>query len=104
MAQFDVYLNGSSKSKKTIPYVLDIQSELFGNTSTRVVVPFVYKKKLEETVDRLNPIFKVEDDWVIMLTSQMGAVPVTFLRKKITNLAHQRDSIIAAVDLLITGL
>jgi len=39
MAQFDVYTNLNPVTKRTIPYLLDIQTDLLNNLTTRVVIP-----------------------------------------------------------------
>ncbi|PVY77590.1 CcdB protein [Tamilnaduibacter salinus] len=39
MAQFDVYANPSKKSRGAYPYLVDIQSEVLTELSTRIVVP-----------------------------------------------------------------
>ena len=44
MAQFDVYRNTNSATRKSIPYVLDVQTDLLDTLATRVVVPLVLKE------------------------------------------------------------
>ena len=38
MAQFDVYHNPNPATRKTIPYLLDVQADLLDAMATRVVV------------------------------------------------------------------
>lgn len=105
MAQFDLYRNGNSATRARIPYLLDVQSELLDSLATRVVVPLckpgILKGRLAE---RLNPVFEVEGREVAMLTPELAGVPVKALGEPIANLSSQRGAIIAALDLVITGI
>ena len=38
MAQFDVYTNPNLATKRAIPYLLDIQTDLLNSLTTRVVL------------------------------------------------------------------
>jgi toxin CcdB len=49
MAQFTVYQNNNPLSKKSIPLLLDIQSNLLESLQTTVVIPLV---KLEANIDK----------------------------------------------------
>ena len=105
MAQFDVYRNANSASRARIPYLLDVQSDLLDSLATRVVVPLckpgVLKGRLAE---RLNPLFEVEGKEVAMLTPELAGVPTKALGEPIGNLSSRRGAIIAALDLVITGI
>jgi len=105
MAQFDVYRNANSATRARIPYLLDVQSDLLDPLATRVVVPLckpeVLKGKLAE---RLNPVFEVEGSKMAMLTPELAGVSRKILGERVGNLANERYSIIAALDLLIIGI
>ena len=105
MTQFDVYRNANPASRARIPYLLDVQSDLLDPLATRVVVPLckpeVLKGKLAE---RLNPVFEVEGRSMAMLTPELAGVSRKMLGERIGNLADERRSIIAALDLLFTGI
>jgi toxin CcdB len=105
MAQFDVYRNANPASRARVPYLLDVQSDLLDTLATRVVVPLckpeVLKGKLAE---RLNPVFEVEGRKMTMLTPELAGVSRKALGEQIANLASRRDSIIAALDLVISGI
>jgi len=105
MAQFDVYRNANPATRARIPCLLDVQSDLLDVLATRVVAPLckpeVLKGKLAE---RLNPLLEVEGRSLAMLTPELAGVSRKALGEPIANLAHERASIIAALDLVITGI
>jgi len=105
MAQFDVYRNINPASRTHIPYLLDVQSDLLDPLSTLVVVPLCKPEVLKgRLAERLNPVFEVEGREVIMLTPELAGVSRKILGEKIDNLSGERSAIIAALDLLITGI
>jgi toxin CcdB len=105
MTQFSVYLNTNSDTKAVYPLLLDIQNDLIAELATRVVVPLcpasVMNGKLMTT---LTPVFDIEDKPYVMLTPQLAGVAIKQLGAKTSDLAQQRNAIIAALDMLITGL
>ncbi len=105
MAQFDVYRNANPATRARVPYLLDVQSDLLDILATRVVVPLckpeVLKGKLAE---RLNPLLEVEGRSLAMLTPELAGVSRKVLGEPIANLARERALIIAALDLVITGI
>ncbi len=104
MAQFDVYENPDSAGSEEIPYLLDVQSDLLDALATRVVVPLVAKPAAGQPAARLNPQFRIRNMAVVMSTPELAGIPKTRLSKKITNLAAKRDEIIAALDIVFTGI
>ena len=104
MAQFDVYLNSNPDTRKTIPYLLDIQADLLDMLATRVVVPLVLAEKMELAARQLNPQFKVKGVAVVMSTAELAGITNRSLGEKVTSLKTKRDEIIAALDLLFTGI
>jgi len=105
MAQFDIYRNANPATRLRIPYLLDVQSDLLEPLATRVVVPLcrpeVLKGKLAE---RLNPVFAVEGHRMALLTPELAGVSRKMLGERVGNLSNERASIIAALDLLFTGI
>ena len=104
MAQFDVYLNSNPDTRKTIPYLLDIQADLLDMLATRVVVPLVLAEKMELAARQLNPQFKVKGVAVVMSTAELAGITNRSLGEKVASLKNKRDEIIAALDLLFTGI
>jgi len=104
MAQFDVYLNPNTATRKVIPYLLDVQTELLDTLATRVVVPLVVAEEMGLSARHLNPQFKVKGTAVVMSTAELAGVSNRLLRDKVASLKTKRDEIIAALDLLFTGI
>jgi len=103
MAQFDVYTNPNPATKKTIPYLLDVQSDLLNDLTTRVVIPLYALTAMSKAAQHLNPRFSIQGTDVIMSTAELAGVTLTTLGDKVCSLMEHRNEIIAALDFLITG-
>jgi toxin CcdB len=103
MAQFDVYENQNPETKKLIPYLLDVQSDLFDDLTTRVVVPLFTIAAMGKPAKYLNPQFKIKRNTVIMSTAELAGVKLHVLGDKVCSLREHRTEIIAALDFLFTG-
>jgi toxin CcdB len=105
MAQFDVYRNANPATRTRIPYLLDVQSDLLEPLATRVVVPLARPEVLGgKPAERLSPGFEVEGRRLLMLTPELAGVPRKALGEPVASLAGERHAIIAALDLVFTGI
>lgn len=104
MGQFDVYRNGSRRSARTVPYLLDLQADLLAASRRRVVAPLVVSSIITETFKRLTPTFEIEGVEVIMSTLEIASVPNETLQEQIASLKDRRDDIMAAIDFLFFGI
>ena len=102
MTQFDVYRN-PNRSAAEFPYLLDVQSDLIGRLSTRVVVPMAHATAFK-AAQHLNPVFDFEGQDLIMSTSDLAAIPQAALGERVGSLESRRHEILAAIDFLITGV
>lgn len=98
MARFDVFENDGGAG-----YLLDVQSDLLHGLNTRVVVPLLPKPFAPSPAQRLNPVFNIEGQELVMATQYMAAVPGRELRSGVGNLAEHHDEISAALDMLFLG-
>ena len=103
MAQFDVYTNPNPETKRTIPYLLDVQTDLLGNLTTRAVIPLYSVSAMGKAAKHLNPRFSIKKNIVIMSTAELAGVTLNRLGDKVCSLQGHRNEIIAALDFLITG-
>ncbi len=98
MARFEVFQNETGPG-----YLLDVQSDLLGGLNTRVVVPLLPESSAPAAAQRLNPVFEVQGQKVMMATQFLAAVPELELRVSAGSLAEQHDAISAALDMLFLG-
>ena len=98
MARFDIFENEGGSG-----YLLDIQSDILSGLNTRVVVPLLPKSSAPSPAQRLNPVFTIEGQALVMATQFMAAVPAGELRSWVGNLAEHQDDISAALDMLFLG-
>ncbi|MEO5763901.1 MAG: CcdB family protein [Casimicrobiaceae bacterium] len=105
MAQFDVYRNANAAQAKRIPFVVDVQSDLLDHLATRVVVPLADPKVLDgKPAKILNPAFAVEGRKVVMLTPELAGIPRKALGLKVAALHDKRAEIVAALDVIFSGV
>ncbi|TVP43496.1 MAG: plasmid maintenance protein CcdB [Halomonas sp.] len=98
MARFDVFENEGGTG-----YLLDVQSDILSGLNTRVVVPLLPKSTAPTPAQRLNPVFSIEGQELVMATQYMAAVPEGELRSGIGSLAEKQDEISVALDMLFLG-
>jgi toxin CcdB len=104
MAQFDVYSNPSGETSEEIPYLLDVQSDLLDPLSTRVVVPLVRVVSAGVAAKTLMPQFEVNGVEVVMSTPELAGMLRSGLGRRVGSLASRRSEILAALDVLFTGV
>jgi toxin CcdB len=101
MSQFDVFRSSRSRS---YPLVLDIQADFHSSLTSRIVVPLVARAQgASRPLTRLTPIMAVRGEPYILLFPLMASIPKASLGELVESLATQRATLIAALDLLITG-
>lgn len=97
MARFDVYPGARGKG-----YLLDCQADLLEHLETRVIVPLLPAAGLPQA-SRLNPMFEIEGERVVMSTQLIFAIPMDRLGAKVTSLAEEHLVIMNALDMLLSG-
>lgn len=96
MAKYDVYQIENS-------YLLDVQSDILSDLNIRVMVPLMVPEKAPKAARRLNPLFEVENQQLLMVTQYIAAVPMSTLGQPIANLSNQFAEITNALDMLFHG-
>ena len=105
MPQFAVYKNRNAETRARFPLLLDVQSDLLEPLSTRVVVPLSpIATARDVAMKQLAPILTIDGKQYVMVTPQLAGVSARELGQSIGNVANERATIIAALDLLITGI
>ena len=103
MPRFDVYPHPEASLRKRTPNLLDVQNSHIDRIASRVVIPLRLAESFALSMRDLNPVFEVGGKAVVLDTAALAAVPLAELKKPITNLGPQRDSIAAALDVLFGG-
>jgi toxin CcdB len=101
MAQFDVFRN---PRKGAFPLLLDVQSDTVSQLATRVVVPMTKLKGRIKPITRLNPIARLDGIDYVLMFQEIAAIPASALGELRGSLASRRTEMIAALDLLFTGI
>jgi len=105
MAQFTLYKNEDSSSNKTYPYFIDVQNTLLSDLNSRLVIPLSPHEALNNTdAKRLCPVIHLDEGNFVLLTHQMTSVPKSILKTEVTLLENFRYEILAAIDMLISGI
>lgn len=105
MSQFSVHQNPNPSTGAAMPFLLDVQSDLLEDLGTRVVVPLCAAAGMKgKLIKTLTPVFEIEHEQYAMLTPQLAGISKQHMGAKIADLSPRRDEIIAALDLLITGI
>ena len=100
MSRFDVYANPDKQESKQIPFYVDVQSDHIKGIETRVVVPLWDAEFFTDKFENLNPEFELFGQQLVMDVPSLGAVPRSFLKRPIANLAAQQVQIQDAIDTL----
>lgn len=105
MPQFAVHKNTNAATKTAVPFLLDVQSDLIAELGTRVVVPLYTATAMQgKTLSTLTPTFEIDGKQYVMVTPQLAGIAKKQLGTQVADLSAQRNEIIAAIDLLITGI
>lgn len=98
MAQFDVHrIEGES-------FVVDCQSDSLSHLGTRVVAPLMRRADVPTPSTRLHPLFEFRGETYLLATHLLTAMPTGHLGRPVASLGVERYTIVAALDMVITGI
>ena len=106
MAQFGVYRNPNSQTSADYPFLLDVQSELFEDMHTRVVVPLTKAPALAEfPMAYLTPALILNGETYLMMTPLLAGIARGQLGPQVDEIGNQRqrEGILRAVEFLTRG-
>ncbi|MDO5693997.1 MAG: CcdB family protein [Pseudomonadota bacterium] len=105
MAQFDVHAYRGPR-RADVAYVVVVQSALYDNYRRRVVVPLLKRSTLSTGTQvagtRLNPVFQIGDQHVVLNPLETVSMDVAALGDKIASLAEEGQCITDALDEVFT--
>jgi toxin CcdB len=105
MSQFTVYENKNARTKKTFPYLIDIQSDLLAGLQTTVTIPLCKASHLkDQIIAKLCPIVAIRGEKFVAISQQLAGIDRSQLGKEITNLSENRAQFVAAIDFMILGI
>lgn len=97
MTRYDVYPGAPGRG-----LLLDCQADVLDHLATRVVVPLMPAASVEP-IPRLNPLFTINGQTLLMATHLIFAIPTERLLRSVANLEAEQYMIVAALDMLTTG-
>ena len=96
MAKYDVYVTPDG-------YYLDVQADILGDLNSRIIVPLMPINQSPKPAKRLNPLFEVKGQELLMVTQYMSSVPEKILDQPVANLSEHFSEITNALDMLFQG-
>lgn len=104
MAQFDVYVNPSESAAQGIPFVVVVQSDLLDALATRMSFPLASIEFSEKSPDKLCPMVMINGQPLRALAHYAAPLPTRSLRQLVGNLAPQASLLVAAMDVVVSGI
>lgn len=104
MAAYAVFGNPNPRTNGDVPFLLDVQSDVFSSLKTRVVVP-LYRKEAagSQAMTRLTPLLRFQDQELVAMVPELAGLPLRDLGPVAGDLAAARGEILQAVALLLAG-
>jgi toxin CcdB len=103
MKQFDVVANPFSRSRERQPLLVALQCDLLVRSLDTVVVAPLERASTGTFVDRLNPRVEVDGEPFVLIAQELVTVRKSALGNARGSVGAERDTIIAALDVLFTG-
>jgi hypothetical protein len=104
MSQFDIHANPFRRSRERQPFLVILQNDFISQRMDTVVVAPLEAINGVKFDERLNPAVKVGDRSFVLIAQELLTVRKSDLGAPRGSLHQQRDHIIAALDLLFTGI
>jgi mRNA-degrading endonuclease toxin of MazEF toxin-antitoxin module len=101
--QFDICRNPDPASAAWIPYFVVLQADAVSHLTTRIVAPLVSSGKIS-SFERLMPEVQVAQRRYVVDMTNIGVIAKNELAQPVENLESQRYRLVAAIDLLFTGI
>jgi toxin CcdB len=103
MKQFDIHANPFPRSRERQPFLVTLQSDLLSGSLDTVVVAPLEAADSGKFADHLNPTVTIDEKSFVLIAQELVTVRRSVLGEPRGSLGHDRDKIIAALDMLFTG-
>jgi len=103
LKQFDVFPNRSARTRGRHPYFIVLQSDMLDGLNTRIVAP-LFPASASGGGERFTPVVTVEGARYMVDMSNIGTIPARAAAAPTANLESERYQIVAATDLVFTGI
>ncbi len=104
MARFDVRTNLHRASRDSVPYLLELQTDLLAGLGTRLVAPLVPAARFGPPASRLNPVLRIGARNFVMDTALVAGIPATQLGERVVSLSERSPELLGALDFLVSGV
>ncbi len=106
MAQYDVYVNPSLRSRESVPFIVDVQSALLSALRLRLTMPLsrVGIDAPGGMPRRLVPQFVIEGQRLALLPHAAAGMDARLLRDAVGSLADHAGEIRDALDAVLSGV
>jgi toxin CcdB len=105
MAQFEVFRNPSTTTRKHYPYLVDIQSPYLDELATRLVIPLGKAALFKNTAMKgLTPEVNFHAENLLLLTPQISSISTKQLKEPIGSMSHLHDELTNALDFAVFGI
>jgi len=101
--QFDVVPNPIKAERVRRPYVVNVQHDHLGQEGKYVFASLAIPD-VTKPVPRLNPAVNVLGQQLLLLPNDLFTLSVRQISPPVANVESERDRIIAALDLVFTGV
>lgn len=104
MSQFDVHTNPFRRIRERRPFLVVLQSDLISLDFDSIVVAPLQPAHAGNFINRLNPAVTFGSRSFVLITQDLSTMRKSQLGASRGSVRHHRDQIIAALDILFTGI
>jgi toxin CcdB len=104
MAQFDVYVNPSPRSRGKYPFVVLMQAEWTADGAEQIIAPLARRIDFAAAGRRLAPVVEIGGLEYAAIVPALAVVHSRELKSMVGSIASQRQHLLAAIDYLFFGL
>ena len=104
MAQFDVFVNPLSSSRRAYPFLVTMQSDFTVNGDEQLVAPIASLDYGTSASRRVTPLVALQGNNHVVLVPKLTVMRSRDLMEKVSSVASARNELLAAIDYLFFGL